>query len=160
MSRAGGASMPGMSDVRPIPFVDLLSHAQAMFAAHWEEIALNKSLMVLKPDLPRYHAMDAAGMLIVLGAFVGDALVGYSLSFIAQHLHYADLRYVQNDLLFVDAAHRNSRAGLQLIRATEDAAREAGAQMVIWHAKQGTTLDALLPRLGYRVQDVMYSREV
>lgn len=148
------------NDVRPIPFVDLLTHAQAMFAAHWEEIAQNKSLMVLKPDLPRYHAMDAAGMLITIGAFDGGVLVGYSLSFVSQHLHYADLRYAQNDLLFVDAAHRKGRVGLQLIHATEDAAREAGAQMVIWHAKQGTALNDLLPRLGYGVQDIMYSRGV
>ena len=32
--------------------------------------------------------------------------------------------------------------------------------MLIWHAKKDSTLDALMPKLGYRIQDVLYSKEL
>ena len=68
--------------------------------------------------------------------------------------------YCHNDVLFVAKEYRRGRLGLGLIRATEREAKKRGAQMVSWHAKQGTALEALMPRLGYGVQDIIYSREV
>lgn len=131
-----------------------------LLRAHWLEIAKNKTLMVLKPDTERYAVLEQAGLLLALGAFDGDVMVGYSVSFIGPHLHYADLVYAQNDVLFVAQPHRLGRTGYRLIQATELLAKARGAQMLIWHAKQGTTLDALLPRLGYGVQDILYSKEL
>ena len=78
------------------------------------------------------------------------------MTFISQHLHYAGLR-IQNDILFVTKAARHGKVGLQLIRETERAAKENGAKLVTWHAKQGTALEALLPRLKYGVHEVIYS---
>ncbi len=147
-------------DVREVEAGALLDQAQQLFAAHWDEIALNKGMMVLKPDAERYQALEASGVLFALSAYVGDRLIGYSVNFLMRHLHYADLVYAQNDLLFIDKDYRASRAGLALIRATEAHAKAKGAQMLIWHAKPGTALEALLPRMGYGVQDIMFSKEV
>lgn len=131
----------------------------AMFADHWDEIALNKQVMRLKPNLEQYRVMDQQGMLLLLGAFLNDGtLIGYSVNFIVNHLHYADLRVATNDLLFIARDHRGGRLGLQLIAATEAKAKERGAQLMLWHAKQETALNNLLPRLGYGVQDIIYSR--
>ena len=105
-------------------------------------------------------ARDLELPLFALSAYVGDRLIGYSVNFLMRHLHYADLVYAQNDLLFIDKDYRASRAGLALIRATEAHAKAKGAQMLIWHAKPGTALEALLPRMGYGVQDIMFSKEV
>ena len=147
-------------EVRKVEADALLDQAQQLFAAHWDEIALNKGMMVLKPDVERYQALEASGVLFALSAHVGDRLIGYSVNFLMRHLHYADLVYAQNDLLFIDKDYRASRAGLALIRATEAHAKAKGAQMLIWHAKPGTSLEALLPRMGYGVQDIMFSKEV
>lgn len=131
-----------------------------LLVQHWLELAKNKHLMHLSPDVERYQLMEASGNVIALFAYEGDCLVGYSVSFIASHLHYSNLVYAQNDVLFVDREHRKGRTGLALIQETEAEAKRAGCQMIIWHAKQGTALDALMPRLGYGVQDIMYSREL
>jgi hypothetical protein len=64
----------------------------------------------------------------------------------------------QNDLLFVRKSHRRGMTGMRLITATERAAKERGVKMMLWHAKPGTTLDRMLPRLGYGIQDVIYSQ--
>lgn len=132
--------------------------AEALFVEHWDEIALNKTLMALKPDYSRYYAMEQQDALIILGAFQDGELVGYSVNFVINHLHYADLRIASNDLLFVHPAHRKGRLGLHLIKRTEEAAQRRGAQMMLWHAKPNTALNEIMPRLGYGVQDVIYSR--
>jgi predicted GNAT superfamily acetyltransferase len=149
-----------MYEIKRVTARDMLDNANELFAEHWGEIALNKQVMILKPDAERYLAIESAGGLIALAAFHGPDLIGYSVSFVMPHLHYADLHVASNDILFVTKAHRSSRAGMQLIRATEKAAKEAGARLMLWHAKPNTTLNALMPRLNYGVQDIIYSREI
>lgn len=155
----GGNTAP-MYEVRISGAEELLARAESLFAEHWEEIALSKHLMVLKPDADRYRAMEQAGMLLALGVWNGDELIGYSVNFIMRHLHYADLSVAANDLVFVSKAHRNTRAGLMLIRETERRCKERGAQLLTWHAKKDTPLASLMPRIGYAVQDIIFSREL
>ena len=150
-----------MHEIRESTVSEMLALAGDLFAEHWDEIALNKQVMALKPDAARYEAMEASGALFILAAFNQDGvLVGYSVNFVMRHLHYADLCVASNDLLFVSKEHRHGRLGLQLIRATEAHAKEKGARLMLWHAKQNTPLADIMPRLGYGVQDIIFSREV
>jgi predicted GNAT superfamily acetyltransferase len=150
-----------MYEIRESTVSEMLALAGDLFAEHWDEIALNKHMMVIKPDTKRYEAMEASGSLFIFAAFDKDgALVGYSVNFVVYHLHYADLCIASNDLLFVSKEHRHGRIGLQLIRATEAKARREGARLVLWHAKPNTPLAEIMPRLGYDVQDITFSREV
>lgn len=130
-----------------------------LLVAHREELTTNKELMVLAPDWPRYQAMEEAGMLVTLFAYEGDAIVGYSCNIVGMNLHYSALKYAHNDVLYVAPAHRG-RLGLKLIRETEKAIAATGARMMIWHAKADTALDGIMPKLGYRVQDKLYSKEL
>jgi hypothetical protein len=93
-----------------------------------------------------------------MGAFDGDELVGYSINIVSKNLHYSDLVVCQNDILFVSGDYRKGATGLRLMRDTERAASALGAKLMLWHAKPETNLHAVLPRLKYRVQDVVYSR--
>lgn len=134
--------------------------AESLFRDHWDEIALNKGVMALKPDYDRYEAIERAGNLMVICVYDDTKLVGYSVNMIIHHLHYADLVVSSNDLLFVHKDYRKGRLGLMLIRETEEQSRQRGAQLVLWHAKPNTALNELMPRLGYGVQDIIYSKEV
>lgn len=131
-----------------------------LFREHYDEIARNKRVMVLKPDWLRYKALEQMDSLIMLGAWQDGMLVGYAASFITTHLHYSDMLFVQNDVLFVAREHRRSRLGIRLIRETERIASESGADLIMWHAKESTALAQILPRLGYGVQDIVFAREV
>lgn len=133
--------------------------AEPMLIEHWDEVAKNKQIMQLKPDHAGYRRIEGNGGLLILGAYRDCKMVGYSFNFIAPHLHYADLIVCNNDILFVDKKHRQSPIGLQLIRKTEATARQCGARLMLWHAKQGTSLDRILQR-KYNVQDIIYSREI
>ncbi len=149
--------------VRACAIRDILDRGD-LTRAHYDEIARNKGVMVLDPDWPRYEALEQAGSLLVFGAFAGDELVGYAINIVGPHLHYRGLLMVHNDVIFVAKEHRGGRLGIVLIREVEKAAENLRKglgfehHMVSWHAKPNTALDELLPRLGYGVQDIIYTK--
>ena len=144
--------------IRSVSACEWMERAAPMVQTHWQEVALHKALMVLKPDVEAYRELEAKGQLVSLGAFMGEEPIGYSINLLRRHLHYADLVVAQNDLLFVSPAHRKGLAGHLLIRWTERTVRAHGARLMLWHAKPGTPMESLMPRLGYGVQDVMFSK--
>lgn len=129
-----------------------------LFEDHWQEVAKNKKVMVLKPDYDKYRFLEESGIMRTLVAYEDDVVIGYSVNFIQPHLHYLDLISCYNDIVFLSKEKRNSPVGLKLLRATEKAAKEWGADMMLWHVKEGTSIDSILPRLGYGVQDIVYSK--
>lgn len=139
---------------------EMLATAQTLFDEHYEEIARNKHVMVLKPDEETYRKSEEMGTIFILSAKQDDKLIGYSVNFVTNHLHYADLKLAQNDLLFISKEHRGGRIGLKLIKETEKHATSLGCKLMLWHAKESTTLAHMLPRLKYGVQDIIFSKEL
>lgn len=139
---------------------DKVAELLPLLQMHRDELATNKALMVLNPNWEMYRALEQNDALLALLAYCDDEIVGYSACILTKHPHYMGLTYAHNDVLFLAPAFRGGRLGIQLIHATEQAAKERGAQMVMWHAKEGTALLGMLPRMGYKVQDVIFSKEV
>ena len=146
--------------IGPVTVAQIRDHGSAMLFAHWSEVGRHKDILKLNPDWLRYSDLEAAGMLLALAAYADSEIVGYSVSFLTRHIHYQDVLVAQNDVLFVFAHERKGGVGLRLIRATEEAAREAGAKLMLWHSKTDTALGELMPRLGYGVQDIVWSQEL
>ena len=148
-------------EVRIEPLGDRITTLMSeLLVEHWQESAKNKTLMVLNPDVEKYAELEKQGALLSLFAYADGELVGYSLNFLQPHIHYADLLCSYNDVLFIKKGYRESPLGLKLIRKTEEASQKCGAELMLWHAKEGTTLDKLLPRMGCRVQEIMYCKEL
>jgi len=143
-----------MAIPREIIASEWIDRAWPLLEEHYAELATVPDIMLLKPDVERYQTLEAAGNLFAIGMFDihvdgGETLVGYSVNIVCTNLHYGDLLMCQNDLLFVRKSHRRGMTGMRLITATERAAKDRGVKMMLWHAKPGTTLDRMLPRLGY-----------
>ena len=149
-----------MIDITLATVDEMLAQANVLFEEHYEEIARNKQIMKLKPDEETYRQMEEMHRIFILSARQDDVLIGYSVNFVFNHLHYADLKLAQNDLLYIKKEMRGSRAGLRLIKETETHATSLGCKLMLWHAKENTTLSAILPRLKYGVQDIIYSKEL
>ncbi len=139
---------------------NILESLSEMFVEHWDEVAKNKHIMVLKPDVERYLKLQELGNLFTLMAYVDDKIVGYSCNILHNHLHYSDLKCMSNDVLFIAKEYRNTPLGLRLIKKTEEEAKKMGVQLMLWHAKQESALDKILPRMGCKVQDIVYSKEL
>ena len=149
-----------MIDITLATVDEMLAQANVLFEEHYEEIARNKQVMKLKPNWPMYEAVDRNGWLFIYLAMQDNVCIGYSMNIIMHHFHYADLRVTQNDVLFVKKEFRGGRLGLKLIKVTEDHAKSEGCKLMLWHAKENTALDKLLPKLKYGVQEIMYSKEI
>jgi len=127
---------------------------------HREELTTNKALMKLAPDEAKYKVIEAAGKLLALVAELDGVIIGYSINFIDCHPHYKDLIISNNDLLYLDKAHRRSNYGKILRDETKKRAKDKGAKMQMWHAKPGSAFKIILERDGCKVQDVIYSEEL
>lgn len=131
-----------------------------LLKAHSEELTRNKEVMKLSPDLDKYMQIEEAGKSYSL--FVKDIrtneIVGYSINLVTNHLHYSDLIYANNDVLFLRKDYRNLLIGRELIVASEEEAKKRGAKMYLLHAKPDTALASMLPDAGYEVQDIIYSK--
>ena len=149
-----------MIDIKLATVDEMLAQANVLFEEHYEEIARNKRIMKLKPNYKLYEALNSTGWLFIYVAMQGDVCIGYSMNIMMHHLHYADLRIAQNDILFVKKELRGGRLGLRLLKATEDYAKSEGCKLMLWHAKENTALAKLLPKLKYGVQEIMYSKEI
>ena len=148
------------TEIRLCTYDEFVVLADPLFEEHYEEIARNKQIMKLKPNYQLYEALNSTGWLFIYVAMRDDVCIGYSMNIMMHHLHYADLRIAQNDILFVKKEFRGGRLGLRLLKATEDHARSEGCKLMLWHAKENTALAELLPKLKYGVQEIMYSKEI
>ena len=148
------------TEIRLCTYDEFVVLADPLFEEHYEEIARNKQIMKLKPNYQLYEALNSTGWLFIYVAMRDDVCIGYSMNIMMHHLHYADLRIAQNDILFVKKEFRGGRLGLRLLKVTEDHARSEGCKLMLWHAKENTALAKLLPKLKYGVQEIMYSKEI
>lgn len=146
-------------DIRPSSVAEMRSLAGALFAAHYEEVAKNRQTTPLDPHWGRYEALEDSGQLIALAAWEGDRIIGYSVCLVTENLHYGSTVMAHNDVLYVEPAHRRSRLGLQLMRESERLAVARGAKRMTWHAKEGTALAAILPKIGYGVHEIVFARD-
>ena len=148
------------TEIRLCTYNEFVVIADHLFEEHYDEIARNKRIMKLKPNYKLYEALDSAGWLFIYVAMQDDVCIGYSMNMMMHHLHYADLKVAQNDILFVKKELRGGRLGLRFLKVTEDHARSEGCKLMLWHAKENTALSKLLPKLKYGVQEIMYSKEI
>jgi GNAT superfamily N-acetyltransferase len=149
--------LPANLTIHAMPFSELLDRRD-LLEAHYQELATDKERMKLDMHVDGYAQLFRTGGLFCLGVYDHGELVGYSVNFLSPAMHYRQLMVAQNDLLLISKPYRIGRIGLKLMDATEAEAKARGAGMMLWHAKEGTNLDKLLRRKGYRVQDIVYSK--
>lgn len=165
-----------MSELQAIPGIhialasvdEIERHGQDLLRAHAEEAEPDLAEHV-SPDWDTYIAGEEAGSLIVLTACNGSALpdglrtnevlIGYAVAAVFRSPHY-DRLFCQHDLLYVLPEWRGTGIGLRLIAGLREQARERGCHRLIMHAKVGSTLGAMLPRLGFRVEETMFVEDL
>ncbi|MCA8948926.1 MAG: hypothetical protein KDE27_05445 [Planctomycetes bacterium] len=146
-------------EIHPITVAEVRLVASAMLADHYREVSLDQDVP-LEPDWLRFEALEVAGNLIALGAYVDGELVGYTANIVTRHLHYP-LLMCSNDVFYLAPGHRSFRNARKLIEATEVAAKSQGCDVVAMHAKCSSALEAILEHNpAWRVQDIIYTRRI
>ncbi len=158
-------------EIGPTSVDDLRGEARELWVAHWREIALNQDVMKLKPDWKKYYLLEEMDELACLGARRFGAMIGYSVNIVTTHLHYAELKFMANDVLFLTDEERKGGVGAMLIDSTIELARSLECQMITFHAKPNSALcrmlggpgfelsrDAPESPMGFQVQDIVFSK--
>jgi len=148
-----------MNHIREIKASEWIDRAWPMAIEHWREVAEVTGMPVPSIDRGTLAKLEEYNLLLTLGAFHNDEIVGYSLNVIGNAFNCDTLKMCTNQGLYVRQAHRGSLA-LRLIRATERGAKALGCTRLEMHTYRATGADELFSRLGYTLWDHPYIKDL
>lgn len=139
--------------------VDDIEHAPNLAALNAEFIAESQRVaeLVGVMNFATYRALEAAGMLTIIGAFSGITLVGFFFLVVNESPHYVG-KIGAAELFFVSEAHRKDGAGARLLQAAEVVAKDQGAVCMVIAAPTGGSLEVVAPRWGYAPIDTVLAK--
>lgn len=137
---------------------EVVEDVQPLLQLHYEELTLNRDRVKLDPMWEKYAQLEAShrDALQIFTARDEGALVGYAAFFVQPHLHYRSLFPAINDVIFVHPQRRDS-TGLRLIRHCERELKPY-AQKIVFHVKPDTPMAALMPKLGYALNEHVFGK--
>lgn len=136
---------------------ELFSELLPLLSAHYREVAHFQDIE-FDPDMESYAALDKTERLRIFTCREEGELVGYSVYFISQSLHYKKSKQAHQDILFVHPEKRG--VGHRLIRWCDEQLRLEGVQVVYQHIKAKHNFGPMLEWLGYELVDHIYARRL
>lgn len=146
-----------------------------MLEAHYIEIATDKSIKPLDPDIEKYESMEEAGMLRIftvreemkviqpitgeqiinddLPAKPKGRLIGYFVSIVMKGLHYQQTTLAVNDIMYVDPAYRGGTVGYRMMKLAAQDLKNLGADILTIHMKTDYPFRSLLEKLDYHLTE-------
>lgn len=146
-----------MIEVREGSLADNIDKIDDLLRANWEETGFN---FPLKLDKERYKQFEALGILLVVGAFNGDEVVGYSLASVLPHPFNPDVVFCNSDAMFLHPDYRHTTAGARLKAKTAELAKARGAKRIFWHARGDTGFADMLRKRGYHLADEVFMEDL
>lgn len=142
-----------MVEVREGSLSDNIDAMDALFTANWAETGFD---FPLKLDKERYKHFERMGILIVVGAFDGDKVVGYSLASVLPHPFNPEIVFCNSDVLFLLKEYRGTAVGARLMEKTKEIAKQRGAKRLFWHARGDSQLAARFKAKGVHLADEVF----
>lgn len=131
----------------------------ALTRRHWEEIG-HYADMPSDPDYARYQEVEAAGHLRAYTARVGRELVGYTTFFVGKGLHYRTVLIATEVATYLAPEHRKGLTGMRFMKFVDTELAAEGVQVISRHVKHRRDFGPVLERMGYEVQDVVYTKKL
>ncbi len=148
---------------------DCYEEAIPMLEAHYVEIATDKALKPLDPDIDRYEAMEKAGVLRIFTVrYVPETvvlvepeehverpgiLIGYFVSIIMKGLHYQQTTLAINDIMYIDPAYRGGTVGYRMMKHAALDLKNLGADILTIHMKTDYPFRSLLEKLDFHLTE-------
>jgi hypothetical protein len=130
--------------------------AEQLIKDHWDEIAKNKELLYLNPDLEIYKKVPH---LLLTARYLGN-LVGYFLWIFHRLPHYQHVLAAEEDLHYLTPEHRKGMAGYLFMKYACSQAQGHGANLLVMREKIGHEHPAVMKRLGFLPTDIIYTKAV
>ena len=146
--------------IRPIT-VDELEQADnviEMLAEYAVESSI-RGLGQIDVQFDLYRTLENVKAFHMLGAYRANALVGFISFVVSKQPHYGSVT-ATSESFFVAQSERAGGAGLKLLRAAQDKARERGAIGMLVSSPAGGRLARVLPRLGFAHTNEVFFKEL
>lgn len=119
------------------------------------------SMVSYKPNVQWdiYQSLEDAGVLHCITSSKEDVLTGFVL-FITSIMPHYGVKMASVESYFVDKEHRESGAGLALLRMAEEVAKSNGAVGFLSSAPVNSRLCRILPRVGYRETNRVFYKDL
>jgi len=138
----------------PEPFT---TEAIELFKKHYKEIAERKDVIKLKPNLKQYNLLYERGKLEIHTIRDDGKLIGYSLWFITNHIHYADSVTANSDVLYISPDYRKGMTGVKFIKWTTEEIKKCNPQRIMFHVKPSLDYSPILERIGANFFEKIYT---
>lgn len=123
----------------------------------YEEECRLLELPECSPQLDMYLAMEKAGVLNCYRAMDSETLAGFIIILTVLNPHHGK-KVTCTESIYVLKEYRSSGAGLKLLRAAENKAKELGSMAFAVNAPEGSTLHEVLKKSKFRLSHVSYTK--
>lgn len=100
------------------------------------------------PDYDRYVVLEESGMAKLFTVRKFDALVGYSIFMVINHLHFKQMYWAMQDVLWIEPDLRGPCA-VRFLRWTDEQLKELGVEVIYRHVNRNVDFSRTLIRMGY-----------
>lgn len=136
---------------------DHFSEIATLLDAHKEELCLFDNVE-LAPKWDKYKMMADMNMLhAVFARTETGELVGYTVEFVIEHMHY-DFKMATNDILYLKPKYRGH--GIRLIKFTENSLKKIGVDIYVMSIKPHVDFSQVIERFGYQHLESNYWRRL
>lgn len=137
------------------PLEPCLPELLALWPRHWEELALFKDRMPLRPQISEYITRNQSGVLFLATVRWNGVMVGYFICQTAYGFHYGETLTGTTDIYYIVPESRERGLFLPLYRCVERELKRRGVQVFYCGFKLGNPLkmDQMLPKLGFILAD-------
>lgn len=150
-----------MTTYQEEPWLRVSPELPRHFVASWREVeAQDMGGLVMDPDWAGYDALAAQGVLQLVTARKAGVLLGYHMSLLVPHLHYAGVLAAQTDTFYVRPGWRKGWLAYRLMQAVERAWQAKGVQLAFTMSKHGRRQEPFFLRLGWVPIEQMYVKRL
>lgn len=127
---------------------------------HYEELALNKDRVPLRPQWHVYRQREESGQLVYVTLRSAGELIGYIIMFVAPGLHYDTCLTAHMDILFVRPDRRDAAAKgvLLMLDVLEAELKRRGVQRWFMGTKLHKDIGAIFKRRKFEAVEMTYSK--
>lgn len=136
---------------------DIREDLEPLLADHHSEIKSHQ--FELRPDWPRYQALESERALFVFTARHDGELVGYGIFTQFFHPHSTNWLVAQSDTLFLRPEYRRGRDGVKFIEYCGERLRENRVDETLWLVSESNDWGKILERMGYAKKETVYGKE-
>lgn len=127
----------------------IISDIQDLLEDHYQEVAIDKSLMRLDPDYDTYRLLDDAGRLTIVTVRDSGDLIGYFIVLIHPHLHYKNMTVANSDIFYIKNEYRGTGVSYRMFKYVIDLVERKGADCFYASYKTAHEHEKFFKKLGF-----------